>query len=226
MYLIIVGAGKIGSNLIDMATSGGNDVVVIEQKEAVANEISTSYDCLVLNADATDDGVLSDAGIDRADAVISTTNLDTVNAMVMLLAREHDVPSLVSVVHDPNHISIFEKIGAHIVENPQRLIADHLYHSVRYPGIKNFMRLGNETEFIEVGVKERAPILDRPLQEAREQGVLPEDVLVAAIKRGEHVVMPKGDTTVEEGDLVTVLVDESSMNDLLRAFAHPDANGR
>ncbi len=224
MYLIIVGAGKIGSNLIDMATGEGNDVVVIEQDEEVANEISGTYDCLVLNADATEGDILEDAGIDRADAVISTTNIDAVNTMVMLLAREYDVPSLVSVVHDPTHIPIFEKIGVNIVENPQQLIADYLYHSVRYPGIEDFMTLSEESEFIEIKPMDGAPITEQPLSEVASAGVLPEDALVAAIKRDEEVLTPGGDTVIAPGDLVTVLVNEASADTVLSAFGHDSNN--
>lgn len=89
-----------------MPTGDGNDVVVIEQDEEVVTEISSTFDCLVGNADATESNILEDAGIGRADAVISTTNIDAVNTMVMLLAREYAVPSLTSVVHDPAHIPI------------------------------------------------------------------------------------------------------------------------
>lgn len=224
MYTIIVGAGKIGSNLIEMATREGDDVVVIEEDEVVANEISSTYDCLVLNADATESDVLADAGVDRADAVISTTNIDAVNTMVMLLAREHDVPSLVSVVHDPVHIPIFEKIGVNIVENPQQLIADHLYHSVRYPGVENFMKLSEHSEFIEIEPEAEAPITKHTLSDAREQGLLPTDALVAAIKRDEDVLTPKGETVLSAGDLVTVLVNDTAVDAVLSAFGH-ETNG-
>ncbi|WP_114579298.1 TrkA family potassium uptake protein [Saliphagus sp. LR7] len=220
MYLIIVGAGKIGRNLVEMATGDGNDVVTIEKDEEVANEISSEFDCLVLNADATESNLLEEAGVDRADAVISTTNIDAVNTMVMLLAREHDVPSLVSVVHDPVHIPIFEQIGVNIIENPQRLIADYLYHSVRYPGIQDFMDLSEDSEFIEIKPQEGAPVTQQPLSDIREAGILSENVLIAAIKRGSDVLTPKGDTVISAGDLVTVLVNDEELDVVLSAFGH------
>lgn len=224
MYLIIVGAGKIGRDLIEMATGGGNNVVVIEEDEEVANAISSEFDCLVLNADATESHLLEEAGVDRADAVISTTNIDAVNTMVMLLAREHNVPSLVSVVHDPVHIPIFENIGVNIIENPQRLIADYLYHSVRYPGIQDFMKLSEDSEFIEIKPQDNAPVTQQPLSVIRKTGLLPEDVLIAAIKRNSNVLTPKGDTVMAAGDLVTVLVNDEELDVVLSAFGH-ETNG-
>ena len=53
MYIIIVGAGDIGTPLIDIATRSGNEVVVIERDTRKADKIASGYDCMVLNADAT-----------------------------------------------------------------------------------------------------------------------------------------------------------------------------
>lgn len=223
MYLIIVGAGGIGSNLIDLAVGDGNDVVVIEEHEERAQNITTQYDCLVLNADATTNGALTDAEVDRADAVISTTNIDAVNIMVMLLAQEHGVPNLVSVVHDPDHLPVFEKIGVSLIQNPQRLIADHLYHSIRYPAVRDFIELNEETELVEVTVTEEAPMSGQLLGTAHETGALPEGCLVVALKRDEQIRAPNGDTTIHPDDLVTIFTDEASLSDAVTAFTgdHP-----
>lgn len=218
MYLIIVGAGSIGSNLIDLAVNDGNDVVVIERDEERANDVSQEYDCLVLNADATNNGTLKDADVERADAVITTTNIDAVNIMVMLLAQEHDVPNLVSVVHNPEHLPVFEKIGVTLIENPQRLIADYLYHSVRYPGVSDFIELDDQTELVELTVTDRAPMNGQVLQQAHANGTLPDGCLVVALQRGETIRAPRGDTTIRAGDRVTVFTDDATLSDAVTAF--------
>ncbi|WP_440771440.1 potassium channel family protein [Natronorubrum sp. DTA28] len=218
MYIVIIGAGSIGSNLIDLAVDDGNDVVVIESDEERANEVASQYDCLVLNADATKNGTLRDADIDRADAVITTTNIDAVNIMVMLLAQEHDVPNLVSVVHDPENLPVFEKIGVTLIENPQRLIADYLYHSVRYPGVSDFIDLDDDTELVELTVDDDAPMSGQLLETANETGTLPDGCLVVALKRGEEIRAPRGDTTIRAGDQVTVFTDDVTLSDAVAAF--------
>lgn len=218
MYLIVVGAGQIGTNLIDLAIRDGNDVVVVEVDEERAEEASASYDCLVLNDDATKNGTLQDADVDRADAVISTTDVDATNIMVMLLAREHGVPGLVSVVHDAEHIPIFEKIGATLIENPQRLIASYLYHSVRYPGVEDFIQLDDETELVELEVEAKAPIAGKRLSEADESGILPEDALVVALKRDDEILSPRGMTRITSGDEVTVVTHDATLADTVAAF--------
>ena len=223
MYIVIIGAGSIGSNLIDLAVRDGNDVVVIETDERRANEVASEYDCLVLNADATNHDTLRDAEIDRADAVISTTDIDAVNIMVMLLAQEHDVPNLVSVVHDPDNLPVFEKIGVNLIENPQRLIADYLYHSVRYPDVSDFIELDDETELVELTVTEDAPMHNQLLSTAKESGALPDGCLVVALQRNGDIRAPRGETTIRAGDKVTVFTDDTTLADAVAAFTgdHP-----
>ncbi|WP_265110940.1 potassium channel family protein [Halosolutus halophilus] len=218
MYLIVIGAGDIGSYLIERAIGDGNDVVVIEQDEERASAASAQYDCLVLHDDARNHDTLRDAEIDRADAVISTTDIDATNIMVMLLAEEHGVPNLVSVVHDPENLPVFEKIGATLIENPQHLIADHLYHSVRYPSVSDFIELDDSTELVELTVTEDAPMSDQRLNTALESGSLPEGALVVALERDGTIRAPRGDTRIRAGDKVTVFTDDASLADAVAAF--------
>ena len=206
MYIVIVGAGDIGTPLIEIATGGGNEVVVVERHEGRAEEAASRFDCLVLNADATARETLVDAGVDRADAVISTTDEDATNVMVCLLAQEFDVPQVVSVVHTPDHMSVFRQIGVHTMQNPQRLIAEYLYRSVERPSVVDFMHIGEEAEVFEVVVDAGAPIADRTIAEVAEKGLLDDDNLVVAVERddADGPITPKGRTVVRAGDLLTV----------------------
>jgi trk system potassium uptake protein TrkA len=222
MYIVIVGAGAIGTPLIEIATKGGNEVVVIENDAERAEEAASEYDCLVLNDDATSKETLLDAGADRADALISTTDQDATNTMVCLLAREIGIGNVVSVVHDPEHMSIFRQIGVNTMENPDRLIADHLYRAVKRPSIVDYMRIGEHAEVFEIEVDRDAPIAGRSLTEAAEEGLLAEDVLVVAIERNgmDDPVTPRGDTRLEAGDLVTVYSGRGATPEVTDVFGH------
>ncbi|PSP38245.1 TrkA family potassium uptake protein [Halobacteriales archaeon SW_8_65_20] len=221
MYLIVVGAGNIGTPLIQIATEGGNEVVVIERDERKATEAAEAFDCLVINDDATVKETLSDAGADRADAVISTTDQDATNIMVGLLAQELDVPYVVSVVHNPEHMSLFEQIGVHTMENPQRLIAEYLYRSVVRPSIVDYMEIGETAEVFEITVEPGADIADQTLESAATSGLLPEDVLIVAISRKNGgLTTPRGDTTIRAGDLLTVYAAEGATASVTDVFGH------
>ncbi|AWB27027.1 potassium channel family protein [Halococcoides cellulosivorans] len=206
MYIIIVGAGDIGTPLINIATKSGNEVVVIEKDSERADRAADRFDCLVLEADATTNGTLDDAGIDRADALVSTTDRDATNVMVCLLATEYEVPAILSVVHDPEHMNLFDRIGVNTMENPQELIAEYLYRAVARPAIVDYMRIGDTAEVFEITVTESAPIAGMSLEETDREGLLSDDVLVVAIERegASDPITPRGETTIHAGDLLTV----------------------
>ncbi|WP_267642905.1 potassium channel family protein [Haloarchaeobius amylolyticus] len=222
MYIIIVGAGNIGTPLIEIATRDENEVVVIEQNEAKADAAARQFDCLVINADATVAETLDEAGIDRADAIISTTDQDATNIMVCLLAKEREVPAVVSVVHNPDHMNLFERVGVSTMENPQRLISEYLYRAVKRPSIKDYMKVGDTAEVFEITVDEGAPIAGYTLEEANQEGVIGHGILIVAIERnGEgDPLTPRGDTVVQPGDLLTVYSQRGAAPDVTDVFGH------
>jgi len=222
MYTIIVGAGDIGTPLIDIVTRSGHDAVVIERDQDKADAVAAAYDCMVLNADATIKETLVDAGAERADALVSTTDQDATNIMVCLLAQEFAIPSILSVVHNPEHMGVFRQIGVNTMENPQHLLAEYLYRGVSRPAIVDYMRIGGDAEVFEIGVTADAPIAGKTLDEAGREDLLPEDALIVAIERADldRPLTPRGNIRIEAGDLLTVYSGFGATKELTDVFGH------
>ena len=222
MFIVVVGAGSIGRPFIEMATSEGNEVVVIENHEERANDAAASFDCLVIHDDATVKETLTDADVGSADVLVSTTDHDATNVMVCLLARELSVPAVVSVVHDAEHMPLFERIGVNTMENPQRLIAEHLYRSAKRPSIVDYMEIGEEAEVFEVEVGPDAAVDGLSLSEAADADYLGEDLLVVAVDRpdGEEPITPRGGTRIHGGDVLTLYSSSGAPEDVTGVFGH------
>ena len=222
MYLVIVGAGDIGTPLIEIATLGGNEVVVVERDEAAATRAAREFDCLVVGEDATSMSTLEEAGADRADALIATTDRDATNIMTCLLAEELGVPNIVSVVHDPEDRDVFERIGVNVMENPAHLIAEYLYRAVKRPSIVDFMRIGETAEVFEISVTETAPVAGETLQTANEAGLISDETLVVAVERpdADRPITPRGDTEIRAGDVLVVYSGEGATPTVTDAFGH------
>lgn len=216
--MVIVGAGSIGSSLIEMAAHENNTIAVIEKDPTLASEIEDQFDCSVLNENATIRETLVEARVPETDVVISTTDEDTVNMMVMMLAREMGCDSLVSVVQSKENIELFRTLGVNVVENPQRLIAEYIYRAVRRPAIKDFMRVGDTAEVFEVVVADDAPIAGKTLEGADMAGLLPPNTITVAIDRNGDIIVPRGETDVQPGDRVTVFSDSGATDDILHSF--------
>lgn len=127
MYIIVVGAGPEGSSLIDLALKDGHEVALIESNEERARKVLQKHDIKIFQADIAEGGILEEAGADRADALFATTSDDSINLMTMFLGKEFGIKTLVSMVNQGLHKSLFKRIDVHVLVDPEVLIAKQLY---------------------------------------------------------------------------------------------------
>jgi trk system potassium uptake protein TrkA len=219
MYMIIVGAGSIGTSLIDIAVKEKNNVVVIETNADRAKEISNKYDITVLNGDATSTETLREAGSDRADALITTTSDDAVNLMVVSIAEGLKIPSVVSVVNDKEHAEFFHKLGANVMENPEEVVANHLYNAVKRPKVQDLTILPRGDQIFRLSVGEGSALVGKPLSESTKRRILPPSILVVTLERNEKREIPTGKTVIEAGDVLTLFSMERVSDELVEKLA-------
>ncbi|MCI2426247.1 TrkA family potassium uptake protein [Candidatus Acetothermia bacterium] len=204
MYIIIVGAGAIGTSFIDIAVREKNNVVVIEIDPTRAKEISSKYDISVLNADATLLETMHDAEAERADALITTTSDDATNLMIISIGEDLKIPCLVSIVNDKGHVDFFRKLGAHVMENPEEVIANHLYNVIKHPRVQDFTPLNGGAQVFRSTITAKSKIVGQSLRECGRRGLIPASVLIVSIAREGKTLIPSGNTVVQPGDLVTI----------------------
>lgn len=218
MYIIIVGAGPIGTGLAGLAIEEGHNVVVIEAVEERARAALQRYDLQVFHADIGDKAVLDEVDMGRADAVIATTEDDKINLMAVSLAKEQGVDSLISTVNVEGHEPLFETLGATVLDSPQRVIAEHLYGFLRYPEYEGIIPMVGGKHAFKLTVAENAPLVGKPLAETVGSDLLPEDLLVVLLQRDGEVVVPTGETEVQAGDVLTLLAEQPIRDRYLKAF--------
>lgn len=218
MDIVIVGAGRTGRSVIEHATRDGHDVVVVERDGEVASETSSNHDCLVINADATSRDILIEADVETADALISTTANDSTNLMVMMLGRDLGAGTLLCSVNDPANIGVFRELGVNTVESPHQLNGRYLYRRVQRPAIRDFIDLGDGAEIIEVTIAGDAPLAGTTLLDAGDEGYIPDETVVVAVRREKGLVVPNGETELRAGDLVTVFSRDGPTSELMAAF--------
>lgn len=218
MYLIIVGAGPIGTGLAQLALEEQNNVVIIEADEQRAQKVLRNYDVQVLHADIAEAGILDEANARRADALIATTEDDKTNLMAISLGREYGIKQLISTVNTAGHEALFEEVGATILQHPRMVIAEHLYGFLRYPEYEGIIPLVGGKHAFKLTLAEDAPLVGQRLADVVDGEVLPAGLLVVLLQRGEEVLVPTGETQLQAGDQLTLLADRPIKDDYLRAF--------
>ncbi len=130
MYLIVVGASAEGRRFIEIAIEQNHEIALIEKDEARAREVLKERDIRAFVSDISDDNVLSEAEVDRADAVVAATHDDAENLMAMVLAKEHKVKTCISLINQQSHASMFEKLGVQVLSDPAGIVARQLYQYI------------------------------------------------------------------------------------------------
>ena len=218
MYIIVVGAGRTGSKVIELATQDEHEVVVIERDQELAEAASATYDCMVINADAASEEIMLEAGVQESDALISTTENDSVNLMIQMLGKQYDVETLVSSINEPQHMELFGNLGVNVVESPHELNGQYLYRAVQRPAIQDSMQVGAGGEIFELTVDEGAPIAGLTLVDADANGLLPEETVIVAIVRDDELHIPRGESDIQAGDTVTIFAKGGASDRITDAF--------
>ena len=218
MYIIVVGAGRTGSKVIELATRDDHEVVAIERDRELAEEASATYDCMVINADAASKEILLEAGVQEADALISATENDSVNLMIQMLGKQYEIETLVSSINEPQHMELFGDLGVNVVESPHELNGQYLYRAVQRPAIRDYMQIGAGGEIFELTVDEGAPAAGLSLIEADADELLPEETVIVAIVRDDELHVPRGKSDIRAGDTVTIFAKNGASDPITDAF--------
>ena len=218
MHLIIVGAGHIGSCLTEMALRDGHNVTLIEADEKRAQAAAQRYDAQVLHADIAQGGILEEAGGTHVDALVATTSDDSANLMAMFLGVEHNIATLLSVVNDVRHRGLFERLGVHVLVDPERILAQHLYGILCQPKVEDVITLAGGAEMFEITLTQDSLLVGKTTAEAAQEGLLVEGVLIVLLQRGKHTLVPSGQVTLTAGDHLTVFSQEPVSQAHLKVF--------
>ena len=214
MHIIIVGSGRTGKHVIESAINDNHDVFVIEKSKEAAEAMALKYDCIVINADATNIDALKEAKAEKADALIVTTNDDAVNSLVILLAKQLGVKRLVSSVNNEDHLPVFETLGIDTVESPYRLNGKYLYRAVQGPNVKEFLDLGDGYEVLELIVEQNSKVANKFIKELNKERILPSDTRIILIKRNNQIIIPDGESRVFINDIVVILTNKNKVSEV------------
>ncbi len=199
MKIIIVGGGSIGLALAEVLIKEKHDVVVIEKDEKLAEDLAEKLDALVLHGDGTDKNILKDANIKNVDAVVSVTSDDKTNLMVCEVAKSVNVPNIIARINQPDNEGIFTKIGITNLINTTKTSILAFKKALEKPG-KQLISLvaGGKGEVFEVSIGKDSKFTNKKIAD------IVRGFSVAFIYRDEKLIVPKPETKIKEGDILTL----------------------
>lgn len=203
MYIIVVGAGKVGYFLAKRLCQGKHTISIIEKDKNICEEAAKELEALVINGDGCDPHILEEAGIERADVIAAVTGEDEDNLIICQLAKERfNIRRTVGRVNNPDNEHTFSELGIDVPVDSTKIIAKVIEEEVSFSDFVNLMSFKRgKLAIVRVDLPEDSPIINKEIKDVQ----LPPDSVLVSVVRGEEVIVPKGNTVLRPGDDVIAL---------------------
>ncbi len=214
---IIVGGGRVSYYLARRLTDDGINVKIIERDRERCDELSQLLPkAVILHGSGADHEMLMEEGIAAADAFLSLTDIDEENVLLSLYAAAKSNAKIITKISHPalNEIVADMPIGSII--SPRLITAEYILRYVRAmqnslgSNVETLYKLADSVEALEFRVRERFPLLGKPLVSLN----LKSNLLIACINRKGKIIIPGGKDFIELGDTVIVVTTNTGLSDL------------
>ncbi len=205
MKVAIAGAGSVGTAIASDLHANGHDVLVIERDPDLVERLRPTLDVTWIAADACEVSSLDAAGLATVDVVVAATGDDEDNLVISLLAKqEFAVPRVVARVNHPKNQWLFnESWGVDVSVSTPQLLTALVEEAVSVGSLVRLLQFqGGAAHLVEITLAEDSPANDTTIADL----AFPRDAVVVAVVRADRLIVPRGDTTLQSGDEVLVLV--------------------
>ena len=222
MKIVIVGCGKIGSEIVKSLTEEDHIVTAIDNDQSVIDDLSNIYDVMGVCGNGTDCDVLTEAGVKDAEMFIAATSTDELNMLSCYLAKKMGAKHTIARIRNPEYTLkslgfLRQQLGLSLVINPEMLAALEMFNVLKLPSavkietfsVRNF-------EIIELILKEGSQLAGIKLYELRNK--FKAKFLICVVRRGNKVYIPDGNFVLNAGDKIGLTAELSEIQKLMRAL--------
>jgi trk system potassium uptake protein TrkA len=224
MKAAIAGAGNVGTHIANDLAEAGHEVLLLEQDPDIAARLRLADGVRVVVADACEPSLLTEAGLETCDVMVAVTGDDEDNLVISLLAKQvFAVARVVARVNHPNNQWLFnETWGVDVAVSTPHLLTALVEEAVSVGSLVRLLQF-EDARLVEVTLAADSPAANQAIMEL---GV-PRDATIVAVIRERHVIVPRGETVMEAGDEVLVLVTPDSEEAVKTLFVgvSPGATG-
>ncbi|MDD2353174.1 MAG: NAD-binding protein, partial [Atribacterota bacterium] len=216
MKIIIIGAGKVGSQIAQTLSSENHDVTIIDKREDIRQELDNNLDIMTIVGNGANVRILEQAGIKEADMLIAVTRSDEVNMIACMTAKQFNVEKKIARIRNsdymyPNSLSK-EKLGIDFVINPEKVTAKEIIRLLKTPANVSEAQdfAGNRISLYGLKIEENCPCINKKIKDIN----FGANTLLASIYRDDKLIIPSGDDELLIDDKVYILLKKESYEDL------------
>ena len=217
MRVIIIGCGRVGSELTIQLGKAGHDVTIVDKRRSAFDRLPPGFEARTMVGLGFDRELLVEAGVKEADAFISVTNGDNSNIVSARVAREYfHVPKVIARIYDPRRAEIYERLNIPTVATTTWGVKQILLMlSHEREEIKESLAGG---DLFRMRLEITPHLVGKPVRSLNVEG----KILVAGVDRGGHGFIPVASSSFQEGDVVHFILHKDAV-DLLDEMLAPVA---
>ncbi|MCK9431716.1 MAG: TrkA family potassium uptake protein [Candidatus Omnitrophica bacterium] len=212
MYVIIVGCGRVGTELAKLLSGEGHDVVVIDKSHEALKRLGDTFNGLTMVGNGFDLALLKQVGIEKADAFCAVTDGDNTNLISAQVAKKiFSVPKVIARVYDPQRANIYSSLGLDIISGTM-LFSSMLRDKIIESRFSSYLIETKDLGVIEIEVKNE--LVGKTIQDIN----IPGDFIVVALRRMQGVVIPEPKTVLKNKDVLMGVLKVSSLQEVRDKF--------
>ncbi|HZK44226.1 MAG TPA: Trk system potassium transporter TrkA [Syntrophomonadaceae bacterium] len=219
MKSIIIGAGKLGFSIAELLSSEEHDVVVIEENEERAAIVDNLLDVQVLHGSGASWRTLESAGVRSADMFVAVTEIDELNMIACLLAKQYGAKTTIARVRNIDyvetpHFSPEALLGVDLIINPERVIAQEIAKIVKNPEALDLDYYADgRVQLMALLITEDSLLAGSKLKDLDTA-----KYVIVSVLRKHEMIVPSGENEILAGDQIYVMANTSEMPEVLKGF--------
>ena len=205
MKIVIVGAGEVGTHLAKMLSNEDQDIILLDNDQDRLDVIDSNYNLMTWNGSSSSFRTLRDIGVGDSDLYIAVTPYETRNISSCAIAKKLGARKTVARIDSDEfqkkeNSAILKSLGVDFLIYPENLASVEIDTALRHNWARYWGEL-HDGNLLLIGVKIRSecPLLNCKLKDLP---VTAHDFHVAAIKRNNETIIPKGNDEILRDDIV------------------------
>ena len=219
MYVLIVNEQPLGRSLAAALVSHGHEVAYVDEESEFCNMVAAEVGCLVIQGENTNLRILQEAGLERADVVVTLLDKDIKNIMVGLFAKQFGVRRILAHLRQQHYRPAYELVGIDNIFSAFDYLLNELLIAIEEPNVRQVMFLGKgDIEIAAIDVPAKSPLLSRDLTTLWENPKFPKGALILGLLKveGQTFHLPRERPLIATDDEILAL---GSAEDILQISA-------
>ncbi len=217
MYIIVIGGGRLGYNLLKALLNEGHEVLVLEKDTRICKTITDELGSVCFRGDGCEAATLAEVGTGRADMMVAVTGDDEDNLVSCQVAKhKHNVPRTIARIRNPQNADLFKKLGVDVTVSTTDLILEAIERWVPTHPVTQLMTIEEKgLVIVDVKITSESTTVGKVVKDL----VLPKGSKLALIIPGHgsaHVPTPS--TVLLAGDQIIAITPPESKEALRAAL--------